>query len=53
MEWVLAAPIAAVESILFGGFLFYRVCRSPTGTEAAAKVRRAISEGANAYLQIV
>jgi K(+)-stimulated pyrophosphate-energized sodium pump len=53
MDWVLAAPIAAVVSILFGGFLFYRVYQSPTGTEAAVRVQRAIAEGANAYLQIL
>ncbi len=51
MDWVILAPIAAVLSILFGGYLFYKVYQSPTGTEAAAKVQRAIAEGANAYLK--
>ncbi|MFN2133128.1 MAG: sodium-translocating pyrophosphatase [Anaerolineae bacterium] len=51
MDWVILAPIAAVVSILFGGYLFYRVYQAPVGTEAAAKVQRAISEGANAYLR--
>ncbi|MBN1582077.1 MAG: sodium-translocating pyrophosphatase [Anaerolineae bacterium] len=51
MDWVFLAPIAAVISILFGGFLFYQVYRSPTGSESAAKVSRAITVGANAYLK--
>jgi K(+)-stimulated pyrophosphate-energized sodium pump len=51
MDWVFLAPIAAVLSIIFGGVLFYRVQRAPTGSEQAAKVSRAISEGANAYLK--
>ena len=53
MNWVLLAPITAVISILFGGWLFYKVYQAPTGTEAAARVQRAIAEGANAYLQIL
>jgi K(+)-stimulated pyrophosphate-energized sodium pump len=51
MNWVILAPIAAVLSILFGGYLFYKVYQSPTGTEQAAKVSRAIADGANAYLK--
>jgi K(+)-stimulated pyrophosphate-energized sodium pump len=51
MDWVILAPIGAVISILFGGYLFYTVNQSPTGSEQAAKVQRAISEGANAYLK--
>jgi len=50
MDWVILAPIAAVVSILFGGYLFYRVYQAPTGTQQAARVQRAIAEGANAYL---
>ena len=50
MDWVFLGPIAAVVSILFGGYLFYRVYRAPTGTQQAARVQRAIAEGANAYL---
>jgi K(+)-stimulated pyrophosphate-energized sodium pump len=53
MDWVFLAPIAAVVSILFGGYLFYRVQQAPIGTERAAKVSRAITEGANAYLKIL
>jgi K(+)-stimulated pyrophosphate-energized sodium pump len=51
MDWVILAPIAAVVSILFGGYLYYRVQRAPIGTEQAARVQRAIAEGANAYLR--
>jgi Na+/H+-translocating membrane pyrophosphatase len=51
MDWVILAPIAAVISIFFGGYLFYQVYKSPTGSERAAKVSRAIAEGANAYLK--
>ena len=53
MDWVFLAPIAAVASILFGGYLFYRVQQAPIGTERAAKVSAAIKEGANAYLKIL
>ena len=52
-NWVIFAPITAVISILFGGWLFYKVYQAPTGTEAAARVQRAIAEGANAYLRIL
>ncbi|MBN1642118.1 MAG: sodium-translocating pyrophosphatase [Anaerolineae bacterium] len=51
MNWVFLAPIAAVISIAFGAYLFYRVYQAPTGTPAAAKVQRAIADGANAYLK--
>ncbi len=51
MDWVFLAPIAAVVSILFGGYLFYRVYQAPSGTEKAIRVSRAINEGANAYLR--
>jgi K(+)-stimulated pyrophosphate-energized sodium pump len=51
MDWVILAPIAAVISVLSGGYLFYQVYKSPTGSERAAKVSRAIAEGANAYLK--
>jgi K(+)-stimulated pyrophosphate-energized sodium pump len=51
MDWVFLAPIAAVISILFGGYLFYRVYQSPSGSEAAVRVSRAINQGANAYLK--
>jgi K(+)-stimulated pyrophosphate-energized sodium pump len=53
MNWVILAPIAAVVSILFGGYLFYRVYQAPVGTKEAARVQNAISEGANAYLRIL
>jgi len=51
MDWVFLAPIAAVISILFGGYLFYRVYQAPSGTEQAIRVSRAINQGANAYLK--
>lgn len=51
MDWVFLGPIAAVISIFFGGYLFYRVSLAPTGSEKAARVSRAITEGANAYLR--
>jgi len=53
MDWVFLAPISALASILFGGFLFVQVYRAPTGTARAARVSRAIAEGANAYLRIL
>ena len=53
MDWVILAPIAAVISILAGGYLFYRVNQAPTGTERAARVSEAIREGANAYLKVL
>jgi K(+)-stimulated pyrophosphate-energized sodium pump len=53
MDWILLTPIAAVFSILTGGYLFYRVNQAPTGTERAARVSEAIREGANAYLKVL
>ncbi len=53
MDWVWLAPIAAVVSILFGGYLFMQVYKSPTGSEKAAKVSKAIHDGANAYLKVL
>ncbi len=53
MDWVIFTPIAAIVSILVGGFLFYRVNNAPTGSEKAAKVSKAIREGANAYLRVL
>jgi K(+)-stimulated pyrophosphate-energized sodium pump len=51
MDWVILAPIAAVVSILFGAYLFYRVYQAPVGTKEAARVQQAIAQGANAYLR--
>ena len=53
MDWVLLTPISAVISILAGGYLFYQVQRSPTGSKEAARVSKAINEGANAYLKVL
>jgi len=53
MDWVILTPIAAIVSILVGGFLFYRVNKAPTGSEKATKVCNAIREGANAYLRVL
>jgi K(+)-stimulated pyrophosphate-energized sodium pump len=51
MDWVLLAPLSALLSILFGGYLFAQVHRVPVGSPEAARVSRAIKEGANAYLR--
>ena len=53
MNWVILAPIAAVISILFGGWLFLRVQKAPIGSEKTAEVTAAIAEGANAYLRVL
>mgnify|MGYP001814162595 FL=1 len=53
MNWVFLAPIAAVISILFGGWLFLRVQKAPLGSENTAEVTAAIAEGANAYLRVL
>ncbi|MBL7200346.1 MAG: sodium-translocating pyrophosphatase [Anaerolineae bacterium] len=53
MDWVLLTPISAIISILAGGYLFLQVRRAPTGSKEAAKVSRAITEGANAYLKVL
>jgi K(+)-stimulated pyrophosphate-energized sodium pump len=53
MNWVFLAPIAAVISILFGGWLFLRVQKAPIGSERTAEVTAAIAEGANAYLRVL
>jgi K(+)-stimulated pyrophosphate-energized sodium pump len=53
MNWVFLAPIAAVISILFGGWLFLRVQKAPLGSEKTAEVTAAIAEGANAYLRVL
>jgi len=53
MNWVILAPIAAVISILFGGWLFVRVQRAPLGSARTAEVTAAIAEGANAYLRVL
>ena len=53
MNWVFLAPIAAIVSILFGGYLFTRVQQAPIGTEKTARVTAAIAEGANAYLRVL
>jgi len=51
MDWVLLAPLSALLSIVFGGYLFAQVHRVPVGSPEAARVSRAIKEGANAYLR--
>ena len=53
MDWVILTPISAIVSILAGGYLFYQVQKSPTGTKEAARVSKAINEGANAYLRVL
>ncbi len=51
MDWVLLAPLSALLSIFFGAYLFGHVRRAPVGSPTAARVSRAIKEGANAYLR--
>ena len=53
MDWVILTPISAIISILAGGYLYNVVRKAPTGTEKAAKVSKAIREGANAYLKVL
>ncbi len=53
MDWVLLTPIAALVSIVAGGYLFSRVRSAPTGSETATKVSNAIRQGANAYLKVL
>jgi K(+)-stimulated pyrophosphate-energized sodium pump len=51
MDWVLLAPLSAILSIFFGGYLYRHVRRAPVGSPTATRVSGAIREGANAYLR--
>jgi K(+)-stimulated pyrophosphate-energized sodium pump len=53
MDWVFLTPIAAVISLVMGGYLFYQVQAAPIENKEAVRVSRAITEGANAYLKVL
>ncbi|MBF0253511.1 MAG: sodium-translocating pyrophosphatase [Candidatus Omnitrophica bacterium] len=50
-NWLLLAPIGSVIALAFAGFLIMRIVKSPKGDEKMLGIQKAISEGANAYLQ--
>ena len=51
MDLMILAPIGAVVSLLFAGFLALRVKKFSTGTEMMTKIAQAIKNGAKAYLK--
>ncbi len=51
MELMILAPIGAVVSLLFAGFLAWRIKSFSTGTELMTKIAAAIKKGAKAYLK--
>ena len=51
MDLMILAPIGAVVSLLFAGFLAIRVKKFSTGTEMMTKISLAIKQGAKAYLK--
>jgi len=51
MDLMILAPIGAVVSLLFAGFLAWRIKSFSTGTEMMTKIAGAIKEGAKAYLK--
>ena len=51
MDLMILAPIGAVLSLLFAGFLAMRVKSFSTGTELMTKISEAIKKGAKAYLK--
>jgi len=51
MDLMILAPIGAVLSLLFAGFLAYRIKSYSTGTELMTKISGAIKKGAKAYLK--
>jgi K(+)-stimulated pyrophosphate-energized sodium pump len=48
---MILAPIGAVVSLLFAGFLAWRIKSFSTGTEMMTKIAGAIKKGAKAYLK--
>ncbi len=50
-DLMILAPIGAVVSLLFAGFLAWRVKQFSTGTELMTKISNAIKTGAKAYLK--
>lgn len=51
MDLMILAPIGAVLSLLFAGYLAYRIKSYSTGTELMTKISNAIKSGAKAYLK--
>ncbi len=51
MDLMILAPIGAVLSLLFAGFLAWRIKSFSTGTELMTKISAAIKKGAKAYLK--
>ena len=51
MDLMILAPIGAVLSLLFAGFLAWKVKSFSTGTELMTKIADAIKKGAKAYLK--
>jgi len=51
MDLMILAPIGAVVSLLFAGFLAWRIKSFSTGTELMTKIAGAIKQGAKAYLK--
>ncbi len=51
MELMILAPIGAVVSLLFAGFLARKIKGFSTGTELMTKISSAIKKGAKAYLK--
>ncbi len=51
MDLMILAPIGAVVSLLFAGFLAWKIKSYSTGTELMTKIATAIKKGAKAYLK--
>ena len=51
MDLMILAPIGAVVSLLFAGFLAFRIKSYSTDTELMTKISAAIKKGAKAYLK--
>lgn len=51
MDLMILAPIGAVVSLLFAGFLAKKIKSYSTGTELMTKIAEAIKKGAKAYLK--
>ena len=51
MDLMILAPIGALVSLLFAGFLAFRIKSYSTGTELMTKISAAIKKGAKAYLK--
>ena len=51
MDLMILAPIGAVLSLLFAGYLAFRIKSFSTGTELMTKISAAIKKGSKAYLK--